>query len=242
MITIRHAHERGHANHGWLDTYHTFSFGDYYDAQHTQFRSLRVMNEDTVQPGQGFGTHPHRDMEIVTYVLEGALQHKDSMGNGEVLRPGEFQRMSAGTGITHSEFNHSTSEGVHFLQIWMGADRKGVTPRYNQKTFSDQQKRGKLCPLLVPEGETKDAAMPWYSDSRVYAGLFDGAERSELNLGPNRYAYVHVIRGKVKVNGTQLDDGDGARVRNEQTLVFSDGRDAEILVFDLRPREVPDVP
>ena len=146
------------------------------------------------------------------------------------------------SGVTHSEFNHSGSEGVHFLQIWMGTNRTGAPPRYNQKTFSDDQKRGKLCPLLVPEGETKDGAMPWYSDARVYAGLFDRDERAELRLGPNRYAYVHVIRGAVKVNGTPLNDGDGARVRNEQSLVFSDGRDAEILVFDLRPRELPDVP
>ncbi|MBI4264397.1 MAG: pirin family protein [Acidobacteria bacterium] len=203
------------------------------------FSDLLLLNDDRVKPGGGFATHEHKDTEVFSYVLEGALEHEDSMGEGSVVRPREVLMMSAGTGITHSEFNHSKTDVLRFLQIWMAADRKGVLPRYNQKTFSDAGKRGRLCPLLAPEGKAADGAMPWYTDCTVYAGLFDGAERAELTLGPDRYAYVHVIRGALEVNGTQFNEGDGARVRHEERLVFSNGRDAEILVFDLRPRELP---
>ena len=240
MLEIRKSEDRGVGKQDWLDARFTFSFGPYKDPTQVGFSDLLLLNDDQVKGGGGFATHEHKDTEVFSYVLDGALEHKDSMGKGSVVRPREVLMMSAGTGITHSEFNHSKDEGVHFLQIWMGTNRRGAAPRYNQQTFGDEQKRGKLCPMLVPEGKTREGAMPWYSDSRVYAGLFDGAERAELSLGANRYAYVHVIRGTVTVNGTPLNDGDGARVRNEQKLVFSDGKDAEILVFDLRPRELPE--
>lgn len=241
MLDIRKSEDRGVGKQDWLDARFTFSFGPYKDPTQVGFSDLLLLNDDQVKGGGGFATHEHKDTEVFSYVLDGALEHKDSMGEGSVVRPREVLMMSAGTGITHSEFNHSKSEGVHFLQIWMATNRKGAPPRYNQQSFSDEQKRGTLCPLLVPEGETKGTAMPWYSDARVYAGFFDGAEGAELGLGPGRYAYVHVIRGQVTVNGTRLDDGDGARVRQEETLIFSDGKNAEILVFDLRPREVPEL-
>ena len=178
---------------------------------------------------------------MFSYVLDGALEHRDSMGDGSVVRAGEVLMMSAGSGITHSEFNHSKTEPVHFLQIWMVPDRTNVKPRYNQKHFSDADKRGRLCALLAPEGKAANGAMPWYSGASVYAGLFDGSQRAELNLGAGRYAYVHVIRGAVGVNGTPLNDGDGARVRDEQQLVFSDGKHAEVIVFDLPPHEFPEI-
>jgi redox-sensitive bicupin YhaK (pirin superfamily) len=239
VLTLRRARERGHADHGWLSTWHTFSFADYHDPDHMGFSALRVINEDFVQAGQGFGTHPHRDMEIMTWVLEGALEHKDSMGNGSAIRPGEMQYMSAGTGVTHSEFNHSKTDPVHFLQIWMVTGKKGVSPSYGQKHFPESEKRGKLRLIISPDG--RDGSLTFHQDTKIYAGLLNGAEKAEVALGPNRYAYVHVISGKVSVNGQAFNDGDGARVRQEEKLVFSNGQNAEVLVFDMRPQERPEI-
>ncbi|MCF8197955.1 MAG: pirin family protein [Sulfuritalea sp.] len=233
MIELRKADERGVANFGWLDSLHTFSFGHYHDPRQMGFSDLRVINDDRVQPGQGFGTHSHRDMEIFSYVLEGALEHKDSMGTGSVIRRGDVQMMSAGSGISHSEFNHSAQEPVHFLQIWIVPDRTGVAPRYQQKNFSSAEKRGRLCPIIT--SDASDGALGVYQDARVYAGLFDGAESSEFTLPANRWGYVHVARGAVHVNGTAMEAGDGARIRDEPLLRFDKGRDAEVLLFDLRP-------
>jgi len=241
MLEIRKAEDRGVGKLDWLDARFTFQFGPYKNPDQIGFSDLRLLNDDNVQPGGGFATHEHKDTEVFSYVLEGALEHKDSMGYGSVVRPREVLMMSAGSGITHSEYNHSKTENVHFLQIWMVADRKGAMPRYDQRTFTDEEKRGRLCAILAPEGAARDGAMPWYTDATVYAGLFNGAERAELRLGPDRYAYVHVIRGSITVNDTPLDDGDGARVRREEVLTFADGSDAEILVFDLRPKELPDL-
>lgn len=239
MIEIRKAAERGAANFGWLDSRHTFSFGQYYDPKQSGFSDLLVINDDRVIPGAGFSTHGHRDMEIFSYVLEGALGHKDSMGTGSAIYPGDVQMMSAGTGITHSEFNHSKTEGVHFLQIWIVPDRKDVQPRYQQKHFRAEDKRGTLRLIISPEGE--NGALGVYQDTRVYAGLVDGKETAGLTLAPRRYAYVHVARGRVTLNGIDMKEGDGARVRDEQRLVFSGGADAEVLVFDLRPNEMPEM-
>lgn len=237
MIELRKAADRGVANFGWLDSRHTFSFGHYYDPRQVGFSDLRVINDDRVQPGMGFGTHGHRDMEIFTYVLEGALEHKDSMGTGSVIRPGDVQMMSAGSGITHSEFNHSQDESVHFLQIWIVPDQLRVTPRYQQKHFAAAVKRGRLRLIIAPDAA--DGALGVYQDARVYAGLFDGAEHAEIGLAPGRHAYVHVARGALKLNGVALEAGDGARVRDEARLRFDGGEDAEILLFDLRPEAVP---
>ena len=230
MIKTRAARERGHANHGWLDTWHTFSFADYYDPDQMGFRTLRVINDDTVAAGQGFGTHPHRDMEIVTYVLEGALEHKDSMGTGSVIRPGDVQRMSAGTGVTHSEFNHSKSAPVHFLQIWLLPSERGIKPSYEQKTFSEEDKRGTLRVVASPDG--RDGSVTIHTDAVVYAGLFDGEEKAELAIAPKRHAWVHVARGKVRLSGKVLGAGDGAAVTGE-ALAIEGGEEAEVLVFDL---------
>ena len=238
MLELRKAADRGTANFGWLDSRHTFSFGHYHDPQQVGFSDLLVINDDRVEPGMGFGTHPHRDMEIFSYVLEGALEHKDSMGTGSVIRPGEVQMMSAGTGVTHSEFNPSREEGVHFLQIWIVPDRLRVAPRYQQKTFSDAEKRGRLRLIIAPEAE--DGALGVYQDARVSAGLFDGAERAEFDVAAGRYAYVHVARGSLGVHGVAMQAGDGARVRDAGTLTFDGGQDAEVLLFDLRPRELPE--
>ena len=237
MIEIRAAADRGHFNFGWLDTKHTFSFGQYRDPKQQGFSDLLVINDDVVQPGMGFGTHPHRDMEIFTYILSGALEHKDSMGTGSVIRPGDVQMMSAGTGIQHSEFNHSASEPVHLLQIWIVPDRRGVAPRYQQVHFDAGEKRGRLRLIISPD--SAEGSLNVYQDVRVYAGLFDGGERAELALAPERYAYVHVARGSVEVNGLKLSAGDGARIRNEAKLEFANGADAEVLVWDLRPNELP---
>jgi quercetin 2,3-dioxygenase len=237
MLEIRKAAERGVANFGWLDSRHTFSFGHYHDPQQVGFSDLLVINDDRVEPGQGFGRHPHRDMEIFSYVLEGALEHKDSMGTGSVIRPGDVQMMSAGTGITHSEFNHSQEELVHFLQIWIVPDRLRVEPRYQQKNFAAAEKRGRLRLIISPDGE--QGSLGVYQDARVHAGLFDGAERAEFDLPSGRYAYVHVARGTLQVNGAAMAAGDGARVRSGGTLAFDGGKDAEVLLFDLRPRELP---
>jgi hypothetical protein len=237
MLELRKAAERGTANFGWLDSRHSFSFGLYHDPEQLGFSDLLVINDDRVQPGSGFDTHPHRDMEIFSYVLQGALEHRDSMGTGSVIRPGDVQMMSAGSGITHSEFNPSPTEGVHFLQIWIVPHRLRVAPRYQQKNFSDTEKRGCLRLIISPDGA--DGSLGVYQDTRVYAGLFDGAEHAEFSLPPQRYAYVHVARGALRVNGAPMQAGDGARIRDEEVLRFEDGADAEVLVFDLRPLELP---
>lgn len=231
MINVRKANDRGHANHGWLDTYHTFSFAGYVDRDHVQFRSLRVMNEDRVAPGQGFGTHPHNDMEIVTYVLEGALEHKDSMGNGEVLRPGEFQRMTAGTGITHSEFNPSADEPVHLYQIWLFPDRKGHTPSYEQKRFPDEQLSNRLRVVASPDAE--DGSLMIHQDAKVFLSKLDAGAVVEHPLGESRHAWLQVLRGKVTLNGQSLATSDGAAVSEERMLKIEADKDAEIMLFDL---------
>lgn len=237
MLEIRQSQERGTADFGWLHSRHTFSFGHYFDAAQQGFSDLLVINDDRVQPGMGFGTHSHRDMEIFSYVLEGALAHKDSMGTGSVIRPGDVQMMSAGTGISHSEFNHLRSEPVHFLQIWIVPNRQQVPPRYQQVHFPEADKRGCLRLIISPEGD--QGSLSVYQDVRVYAGLFGGDESATLVLDAGRYAYVHVARGSIEVNGARFGEGDGARIRGERRLAFSGGEDAEVLVFDLRPYESP---
>jgi hypothetical protein len=239
VLELRHASQRGVADFGWLQSRHTFSFGGYFDPQQSGFSDLLVINDDRVAPGQGFGTHGHRDMEIFSYVLEGALEHKDSMGTGSVIRPGDVQMMSAGTGIRHSEFNASRTDLVHFLQIWIVPDRLGVQPRYQQVHFPDTEKRGRLRLIISPDGE--NGSLSVYQDARVFAGLFDGEESDELTIGDGRYAYVQVARGSLEVNGQRLGEGDGARVRNERAIRLSNGTAAEVLVFDLRPRELPGI-
>ncbi|HKT64687.1 pirin family protein [Burkholderia sp. 22313] len=236
MIETRAANQRGRAEHGWLSSRHTFSFANYYDPKQVGFSDLLVINDDRVAPGGGFGTHPHRDMEILSYVLEGALEHKDSMGTGSVIVPGDVQLMSAGTGVRHSEFNHSQQAPVHFLQIWVGPAEKGAPPRYQQTNITAADKRGKFAPIVSPDGN--GGSLTIRQDTRIYAGLFDGDERATLELAANRFAYVHVARGSVTVNGVAFGEGDGARIRGEQALTFADGKDAEVLVFDLRPVEV----
>ncbi len=234
MITIRPAAERGHFDHGWLNTYHTFSFADYYDPKHTHFRGLRVINEDTVQPGGGFGTHPHRDMEIITYILQGALAHKDSMGNGSTIVPGDVQRMSAGTGVLHSEFNHSRDELVHLLQIWIFPDQRGLKPSYEQKTFAAEEKRNRL--RLVASPKASDGSVTIHSDARVYGSLLDNGKSVEHKLAPGRGAWIQVVSGEIEVNGNKLAAGDGAAVENESTLSISGRSEAgasEFLLFDL---------
>ncbi len=231
MFTIRKAEERGHADHGWLNTYHSFSFADYLDPAHMGFRNLRVINEDRVQPAKGFGTHPHRDMEIVTYVLEGALEHRDSMGNGSVIRPFEVQRMSAGTGITHSEFNASSSELVHFLQIWLLPAQRGVQPGYEQKTFTPQEKDGRL--RLVASTDGRDGSLTIHTDVSLYAGSFDQDAIGELVLGKGRNAWIQIARGKARVNGQVLSAGDGAALSDEEMVRIEGLDSSEVLVFDL---------
>jgi len=231
MIALRKASERGHANHGWLDSYHSFSFADYYDPQHMGFASLRVINEDYVQPGKGFGTHGHRDMEIITYILEGALAHKDSMGNGSVIRPGDVQRMSAGTGVQHSEYNASPSELVHLLQIWIEPNVTDIEPGYEEKHFDTASKRGTL--RLIASSDGRDGSVLIHQDASVYATLIDGAERISHLLAAGRSAYVHVARGKVIVNGCRLTNGDALKASGVSTLVLERGEQAEVLLFDL---------
>jgi redox-sensitive bicupin YhaK (pirin superfamily) len=231
MLTIRPASERGHADHGWLDSHHTFSFASYYDPQHMGFRSLRVINDDRVAPGEGFGTHPHRDMEIISYVLEGALEHRDSMGTGSVLRAEDVQKLSAGTGITHSEFNPSPSEPVHFLQIWLTPSKTGLKPNYEQTTFTSADKQGRLRVIASPDG--RDGSVTIHSDAVVHAGVFTHGQSAELMLAAGRHAWAHVARGKVRINGRELQEGDGAAISDE-TVVRVDGVDhGEVLVFDL---------
>jgi quercetin 2,3-dioxygenase len=231
MLTIRRAKDRGHFNHGWLDTYHTFSFADYYDPKHVHFRALRVMNEDRVAPGQGFGTHPHRDMEIVTYVLEGALEHRDSMGNGEVLRPGEFQRMSAGSGITHSEFNPSKSELVHLYQVWLLPEQKGITPSYEQKAFLDDALTGRLRIVASPNGE--EGSLKINQDARIYLSKLPAGAMARHAMPANRHAWLQVLRGTVALNGQTVEVGDGVAASDEAALDIRATSDAEIMLFDL---------
>jgi redox-sensitive bicupin YhaK (pirin superfamily) len=231
MIALRRSTDRGHANHGWLDSWHSFSFADYHDPAHMGFGPLRVINEDRVQPGMGFGTHGHRDMEIISYVLEGALEHKDSMGNGSVIRPGNVQRMSAGTGVRHSEYNPSASEGVHFLQIWIEPAAHGVTPGYEEKNFDAASKRGRLRLIASPDG--REGSVTIHQDAFVYAALLDGAESAALAIADGRRAYVHVARGEVSVNGQRLTAGDALKVTGEGEIQLGAGREAEVIVFDL---------
>jgi len=241
MIQMRYAADRGHANHGWLNSHHTFSFANYYNPSEVGFSDLLVINDDRVAAGQGFGQHPHRDMEIFSYVLEGALEHKDSMGSGGVIHPGDIQLMSAGTGVVHSEFNHSSANEVHFLQIWIVPDALGYTPRYQQESFSEADKRGKFCKVIASDSDGS-AKLKIRQDVSVYAGLFDGDETAEIDIAEGRYAYIHVARGSVIINGQPFNEGDGARVRDERTLTFTDGKDAEVLVFDLQGHELPQMP
>jgi quercetin 2,3-dioxygenase len=231
MQEIRRSAERGFADHGWLKSYHTFSFADYFDPKHVDFGPLRVINEDRVQPGAGFGTHAHRDMEILTYVLAGALAHKDSMGNGSTIRPGDVQRMSAGRGVQHSEFNASNSEPVHFLQIWIMPQVRGIEPGYEERHFTEQERRGRL--RLIASPDRADGSVLIHQDARVYAGLFDGTESARLEIKPGRRLYVHVARGQVDAAGTRLSGGDALQLTDARTLLLQDAREAELLVFDL---------
>jgi redox-sensitive bicupin YhaK (pirin superfamily) len=230
VIELRRAQERGHANHGWLDSYHSFSFADYHDPRHMGYGALRVINEDRVQPGSGFGSHGHRDMEILSYVLEGSLGHKDSMGNGSTIVPGDVQRMSAGRGVRHSEFNNENSGVTHFLQIWIEPDVTGIEPSYEQKRFEAAEKRGRL--RLIASADGAEGSVTIHQEARVYAGLFDGAERAEHRLGAGRKGYVHVVRGEVAVNGHALRAGDALKT-DSGPIVLERGRGAEVLVFDL---------
>ncbi|HEV2620532.1 MAG TPA: pirin family protein [Frateuria sp.] len=236
MITLRPAAERGHANHGWLDSWHSFSFANYFDPAHVHWGPLRVINEDRVQAGQGFGTHGHRDMEIISYVLEGSLGHKDSMGTAASIVPGEVQRMSAGTGVTHSEFNYDKEGVTHFLQIWIVPSRGGLAPSYEQKTYPDEEKRGRLRLLVSPDG--RDGSITIHQDASMYAGLFDGDEAANMDLAPGRLGYVHLVRGRATVNGRALKAGDALLYRDEPRVTIAQGSQAEVLVFDLP--EMPD--
>ena len=238
MIALRKSCERGYADHGWLKSFHSFSFADYHDPKHMGFGNLRVINEDRIAPGTGFGTHGHRDMEIISYVLEGELAHKDSMGNGSagaantgVIRPGDVQRMSAGHGVRHSEFNHAPRDTTHFLQIWILPDRLGIEPGYEQKHFDTAEKRGRLRLVASPDGA--DGSVTLHADARMYAGLFDGAESVELPLDPARRGYVHLVRGEMSVNGQRQRGGDALALAEEARLQLADGKDAEVIVFDL---------
>jgi len=231
MLTIRKAEDRGHANHGWLDSYHTFSFANYYDPNHMEFRALRVINEDRVSPGAGFGTHGHRDMEILTYVLEGALEHKDSIGTGSVIKPGDVQRMSAGTGIQHSEFNHSKTDSVHFLQIWLLPEKKGLPASYEQREFGLAQNPGKMH--LVAARDGREGAITVHQDVDLYAAVLEPNQRVAYTLQAQRYAWVQVARGEITLNGLPLDKGDGAAISDETDIVIEAATDAEILLFDL---------
>jgi len=231
MLNIRPSQERGHANHGWLDSYHTFSFADYVDPEHVHYSVLRVINEDRVAPGAGFPTHGHRDMEIVSYVLEGGLEHKDSMGNGSVIRPGDVQRMSAGTGVRHSEFNASASEPVHFLQIWILPQANGIAPGYEQKHFAPADLSDRLRLIASPDG--RDGSVTIHQNAAIYAARLDGSASVVHSIAAGRRAYVHVARGTVTVNGRQLAAGDGARVESEPSVHLDHGHGAEVLLFDL---------
>ena len=233
MLTLRKSDDRGYADHGWLKSFHTFSFAGYHDPEHMGFGNLRVINEDRIAPGTGFGTHGHRDMEIISYVLEGNLAHKDTLGNVKGIPPGDVQRMSAGKGVQHSEFNHAQDQTTHFLQIWIQPNVTGIPASYEQKTFVHADKRGKL--RLVASPDADQGSVTIHADARLYAGLFDGAETASLPLDPQRKTYVQLVRGELDVNGSKLEAGDAARLENESALKLSNGRDAEVLVFDLAP-------
>ena len=231
MLSVRRSEQRGHANHGWLNTFHTFSFADYYDPRHMGFGQLRVINDDVIAPGRGFGTHPHRDMEIITYVLEGELEHKDSMGNGSVIRPGDVQRMSAGTGVAHSEYNHSQEHPVHLLQIWILPDAQGHQPGYEQKFFSADEKDGRLA--LVASLDGRDGSVSLNQDADVLAGQFNGEQQGRFEVREGRDVWLHLARGKLVVNGERLKAGDGAAITTPGELVLGDGEQAELLIFDM---------
>ena len=231
MITLRRSRERGYADHGWLKSFHSFSFADYVDPDHMGWGNLRVINEDRIAPGTGFGTHGHRDMEIISYVLSGELAHQDSMGNVKGIPPGDVQRMSAGSGVRHSEFNHAPDQTTHFLQIWIEPNVTGIPPGYEQKSFPEADKRGRLC--LVAAAEGAQGAVTLHADAAVHAGLFDAGESAELALDPERKAYVHLVRGAIEVNGHRLDAGDAALIAGEGNLALANGDHAEVLVFDL---------
>ena len=231
MLTLRRSDERGFADHGWLQSFHSFSFSEYHDPAHMGFGPLRVINDDVVAPGRGFGMHGHRDMEIVTYVLQGKLSHKDSLGNGADILPGDVQRMSAGKGIMHSEFNQALRESVHLLQIWIEPSAKGLSPGYEQKNFSEADKRGRLRLVASPDG--REGSVTIHSDATLSVGLFDGEERAEMALDPARKAYVHVARGAIVANGQALKAGDALKLEGESALTLQGGEQAEVLVFDL---------
>ena len=231
MITIRHSNERGGGDYGWLNTRHTFSFDTYYDPKFMGFRSLRVINEDWVQPGQGFPMHPHRDMEIITYLLDGALEHKDSMGNGSIIRPGDGQRMSAGSGVRHSEANPSKTDPAHLLQIWIMPDKPGHEPSYEQKTFPDKEKSGRLRLIASPDG--KDSSVTIHQDAQLYVSLLEPGQEVKHQLDKGRYAWLQVAKGAVELNGKSLNQGDGAAISNEPKLAIKGTKKAEILLFDL---------
>jgi redox-sensitive bicupin YhaK (pirin superfamily) len=231
MLRVRKSQERGYADHGWLRSFHSFSFAGYYDPEHMGFGNLRVINEDRVAAGAGFGTHGHKDMEIISYVLSGELAHKDSMGNVESIPPGDVQRMSAGRGVMHSEFNHKADETTHFLQIWIEPNVRGIAPGYEQKAFADAEKRGRLRLVASPDGS--DNSVLLHADARLYAGLLDGDEKAELRLDPKRKSYVHLVRGELDVNGSKLVAGDAAMLEDESQLTLGAAKDAEVLVFDL---------
>ena len=231
MITLRKAEDRGHADHGWLNSFHTFSFADYQDRQHMGFGTLRGINDDRIAPGTGFGTHGHRDMEIISYVLDGELAHQDSLGNGAAIRPGEVQRMTAGSGVRHSEFNHAEGQTTHFLQIWIIPDEADLTPGYEQKAFPEAEKRGRLRLVAAPDG--REGAVTLNANASIRAGLFDGAEAAELALDPGRLTWVHLARGSLRVNGHLLKAGDALGLDGETRLSLDQGQQAEVLVFDL---------
>lgn len=231
MLSLRKSHDRGYADHGWLKSYHSFSFAGYHDPEHMGWGNLRVINEDRIAPGTGFGSHGHRDMEIISYVLSGSLAHKDNIGNGTAIPPGDVQRMSAGRGVVHSEYNHEADDVTHFFQIWIEPNQRGITPGYEQKTFPEQEKRGVLRLVASPDGA--QGSVKIHADARLYAGLFTGNETTTLTLDPARKAYVHVVRGSLNVNGTLLQAGDAAKLSEEHALKLSEGNDAEVLVFDL---------
>lgn len=231
MIELRKSEDRGQATHGWLESRFSFSFADYYDPQHMGFGALRVINDDRIAPNSGFGMHPHRDMEIISYVLEGELTHKDNMGNGSVIRPGDVQRMSAGTGVLHSEFNRSPSHQTHLLQIWIQPSERGIEPGYEEKHFNPVDKRGRLCLIASPKGS--DGSVTIHQDAKVYAGLFDGDERADMPIASGRRVYVHVARGEIAINGTPLKAGDALKAVDEERIELTQGRQAEVLVFDL---------
>ena len=231
MITLRKSQERGYADHGWLKSYHSFSFAGYHDEKHMGFGNLRVINEDRIAPGTGFGTHGHKDMEIISYVMSGELAHKDNMGNVKGIPPGDVQRMSAGTGVQHSEFNHAEGQTTHFLQIWIEPNVKGIAPGYEQKTFTKEEKRGKL--RLVASNDGAEGSVTVNADAKIYAGLMNGDETAALSLNPARKTYIHLVRGSLRVNGQALSQGDAALLQQESQVLLSQGQDAEVLVFDL---------